>query len=220
MAIAASGVGAVPPMPAASATATTAAAPVLLQDPREAWRELALAWKATAPGADPCTALAREQLVCFTRRLSLPLIRQLGRPGIVTLDAATGRPSYAILAGLTDRAATLRAAGTEQTVTLTALAERWQGDFATLWRAPEGWRGGVADNQGGPVIDWVATRLASAKGLPAPAPAQRLDARLRNDLRAFQLAQGLPTDGHPGPLTVMQLNRAGGVDEPRLRTDF
>ena len=35
---------------------------------------------------------------------------------------------------------------------------------------------------------------------------------------AFQLAQGLPADGRPGPMTFMQLNRAAGVDEPRLQT--
>lgn len=42
---------------------------------------------------------------------------------------------------------------------------------------------------------------------------------LRADLRAFQVAQGLQADGLPGPLTFMQLNRASGVDEPRLRTE-
>jgi general secretion pathway protein A len=33
---------------------------------------------------------------------------------------------------------------------------------------------------------------------------------------AFQVARGLPPDGVAGPLTVMLLNRATGVDEPRL----
>jgi general secretion pathway protein A len=33
---------------------------------------------------------------------------------------------------------------------------------------------------------------------------------------AFQVLQGLPVDGQAGPLTLMQLNRAAGVDEPRL----
>ena len=43
--------------------------------------------------------------------------------------------------------------------------------------------------------------------------------RCAPQLRAFQLAQGLPADGMPGPMTFMQLNRAAGVDEPRLRTE-
>lgn len=193
-------------------------APKLLRDEAEAWRELAQAWKLSPAAGEPCQALAREQVHCFSRKASLPLIRQLGRPGIVKLDADTGQPSYAILAALTDSTATLRAAGTEQTVTLEALAQRWQGDFATLWRAPQGYGERSRDGSGA-TLHWVATQLASAKGAPAPAGQPVLDAGLRAELRAFQLAQGLPADGRPGPLTYMQLNRVGGVDEPRLRTE-
>jgi general secretion pathway protein A len=192
--------------------------PTLLRDEHQAWRELARAWKLPVPesGADPCSAFARVGVQCFEKNLSLAVIRQLGRPGIVTLDSASGQPSYAILTALTPHSATLQAAGTEQTVTLAALAERWQGDFATLWRVPEGYRDTPRDGQGGPAVDWVATQLASVKGGPAPAKAMKLDARLREDVRAFQVAQGLPADGRPGPLTYMQLNRVAGVDEPRL----
>ena len=78
---------------------------------------------------------------CFSRNLNLALIRELGRPGILTLDADSGAPSYAVLTGLTRDSATLRAAGTEQKVTLVALAARWQGSFATLWQAPPGYTG-------------------------------------------------------------------------------
>lgn len=193
--------------------------PVLLRDADEAWRELAQAWKLPVPAeGEPCAALAREQVLCFQKNLSLALIRQLARPGILTLDAATGQPSYAILVSLTDQSATLQAAGTEQTVTLAALAERWQGDFATLWRAPEAYRDRPKDGSAGPAIDWIATRLATVKGEPAPARPARLDPRLRDEVRSFQVAQGLPADGRPGPLTYMQLNRVTGVEEPRLRT--
>jgi general secretion pathway protein A len=204
-----------PPVPAP----VPAPKPVLLTDEKQAWRELAQAWGAEAVEGEPCAALARAQLHCFSRKLNLALIRQLGRPGIVTLDAATGKPSYAVLSGLTETSATLSAAGSEQTVTLAALAERWDGDFGTLWRAPPGYREAMPDAQGGATIDWVAQRVADAKGVAPRRGPHRLDDALRADVRAFQLAQGLPADGRPGPLTFMQLNRASGVDEPRLRTD-
>jgi general secretion pathway protein A len=206
-------------VPVRVAAPAPAPAPTLLRDEKQAWRELAQAWKLPAPQGDPCPALAREQVLCFSKNLNLALIRQLGRPGIVTLDADSGQPSYAILSALTDTSATLRAAGTEQTVTLAALAQRWDGDFATLWRAPEGYRDRPRDGEAGPAIAWVATRLAAAKGAPAPSAGVKLNSALRSDVRAFQLAQGLPADGRPGPLTYMQLNRVSGVDEPRLRTE-
>jgi general secretion pathway protein A len=204
--------------PVAVPSVAKAAAPVLLQDEDQAWRELAQAWKLAPGEGNPCNALQREGVQCFSRKqLPLALIRQLNRPGIVTLDAATGRPSYAVLVALTDTTATVRAAGTEQTVTLAALAERWQGEFATLWRSPPGYgeRGALATD--GPVREWLLASLAKARGQPADAaPAGRDD--LRNALRAFQVAQGLPADGRPGSMTYMQLNRAAGVEEPRLRT--
>jgi general secretion pathway protein A len=206
--------------PVRVAAPPTPAPPTLLRDEDAAWRELAQGWKLTPPAeGDPCAALAREGVQCFNKPLSLALIRQLGRPGIVTLDAASGRPSYAVLWALNDQTATLRAAGTEQTVTLAALAQRWQGDFGTLWRAPQGYAGRIAEGQGGPAVSWIATRLAQVRGAPAPKGEPVLDPALRAELKSFQLAQGLPPDGRLGPLTYMQLNRVSGVDEPRLRTE-
>jgi general secretion pathway protein A len=204
--------------PAPVASPPEAKPPTLLRDAQQAWRELAQEWQLPVDEGDACEGLARRQVQCFSHTMSLALIRQLGRPGIVTLDRDTGQPSYAILAGLTDRTATLRAAGTEQTVTLTALAQRWHGEFGTLWRAPAGYGDKLRDGLGGTEIDWVANRLAVARGAAAPTRPAVLDAALRSHLRSFQLAQGLPVDGRPGPLTYMQLNRATGVDEPRLRT--
>jgi general secretion pathway protein A len=206
--------------PIATMAQPSAGAPTLLRDEDQAWRELAQAWKLPVPAAgEPCAALAQEQVLCFSKTLNLALIRQIGRPGIVTLDAQSGRPSYAILSAVTDQTATLRAGGTEQTVTLAALAQRWQGEFSTLWRAPEGYRDRPRDGSGGPAIEWIAAHLAMVKGAEPPRGKPVLDAALKGEVRAFQLAQGLPADGRPGPLTYMQLNRATGVQEPRLRTE-
>ncbi len=201
---------------ASKSPAAPSTPPALLHDQDEAWRELAQGWKADPGNAEPCKALQKEQLNCFSRNLNLALIRELGRPGILTLDAGSGAPSYAVLTALTRDSATLRAAGSEQTVTLAALAARWQGDFATLWRVPPGYAA-AAKGPGGETLDWIAARLAQADGSASPA-ARRDPAALRARLRAFQLSQGLVPDGQVGPLTFMQLNRVAGIDEPRLRT--
>jgi general secretion pathway protein A len=219
------------PDPAASAPVVAAVAqaplkseaapPALLRDRDEAWRELAQSWK-VEPGerGEPCKALQPHQLDCFSRNLNLALIRELGRPGILTLDAGSGAPSYALLMALTRESATLRAAGTEQTVTLAALAARWQGDFATLWRVPPGYSARTASSPSGETLEWIAAGLAAVNG-SAPAAGQRTPnaAALRSQLRSFQLSQGLVADGQVGPMTYMQLNRVAGVDEPRLRTE-
>ncbi|HYF21231.1 MAG TPA: AAA family ATPase [Ramlibacter sp.] len=196
------------PVAAASAAVVPVAAPVaaatLFRSEPEAWRALARAWKAEPGEGDPCRALAREELQCSMHNMPLALIRQLDRPGIVVLDRATGTPSYALLTAIGDKSATLVAGASEQTVTLSALAARWNGDWATLWRAPPGFgRGDGAETR-----EWVRKHLA--QDAPQGAP-------LGTQVRTFQLAQGLPADGLLGPLTFMQLNRSAGVDEPRLR---
>ena len=88
-----------------------------------------------------------------------------------------------------------------------------RGELATLWRAPAGYAQPIAARASGPVAAWLAARLAS---LPSGPPGQTaLPARLQ----AFQTAQGLQADGWAGPTTFMQLNRALGVDEPRLAAE-
>ncbi len=70
-------------------------------------------------------------------------------------------------------------------------------------------------------MDWLAGRLSRLDSAPARAasePAQSLDAALKARVMAFQRAQGLQPDGRPGPMTLMQISRATGVDEPRLNT--
>jgi len=209
-------VAAAPPAP----PKTPQAPPALLRNKDQAWRELAQDWKAEAVEGEPCKALQKEQLNCFSRNLNLALIRELGRPGILTLDAASGAPSYVVLTGLTRDSATLRAAGTEQTVTLGALAARWQGDFATLWRAPPGYAARAGSTANRETLDWIAGRLAEVNGSPVPAGRSTPDPTLlKTQLRSFQLAQGLVADGQMGPMTFMQLNRVAGVEEPRLRTE-
>lgn len=206
---------AVVPVAAASAAAASSGPPQLLQDEAEAWRELAQVWKLAAPAqGDPCEAWQSGRVQCYSRQLNLGVVRQLDRPGIVMLDADTAKPSYAVLVHLTDTSATLRAAGTEQTVTLVALAQRWQGHFATLWHSPAGYDQKLVR---GSAIQWLAAQLAVANGEPALAGKSRMDDRLTTAIRSFQMAQGLPVDGAAGPMTYMQLNRVAGIDEPRLR---
>ena len=203
--------------PAAAASAPTDAAPLrsrlaaLARTEEAAWRELAPLWKVDAGDADPCRAAQAQQVYCHRNPGSnLALIRALGRPGIVTLHAEDG-PAYAVLTGLSDDAATLSIGGAAHTVPLGALAQVWRGDFATFWRAPPGFVGRVGTGDAGPAAQWLAERLAAVPGAPEDAP-------LKSRIHAFQLAHGLEPDGLAGPMTYMQLNRASGVDEPRLQT--
>ena len=188
-----------------------------------AWRELAPTWKLPPTGGDPCQAASAQQLQCYrTDKLTVPLLRQLGRPGILTLQVGNGPPVYAVLMGLTDQTATLQVAGSLHTIRLVSLARLWRGDFATYWRPPPGYTAGLQGGSTGPLIHRLASQLTLLDGAPAPlasAAPPILDAALRARVRAFQRAQGLNPDGQPGPMTFMQIDSATNVDEPRLQTN-
>ena len=85
------------------------------------------------------------------------------------------------------------------------------------WRAPPDYAGPIADSRAGASAQWLARQLAAARGDARPPAAQFGEAELKAWVHAFQLTQGLPSDGIAGPVTLMQLNRAAGVEEPRMR---
>ena len=212
--------------PAAAASASAAALPasaavasaaVAIADEPLAWRELAAVWDLSLAAGDPCVAAARQQVQCFRGSGGLALIRQLDRPGIVTLLDGDGPRAYALLVGLGAGSVSLRLAGGRlQTVPLAELARLWRGDFATFWRTPPGFEAGRGGPSSAALADWLAPRLPPAPpALPGVAALPR-DEVLRAQVQAFQLAQGIKPDGLAGPLTLMLVNRASGVAEPRL----
>ena len=172
-----------------------------------AWRELAPAWKLPAAEGPPCQAAATHWLRCFTAsNLTLPLLRQLDRPGILALQRGVSPPVYAVLGGLGPQHAMLEVAGRRHAVPLVTLGGLWQGEFATFWRPPPGYTGSAPDlhdGSTGAAVGWLAERLSRLDGVPARAaaePAQSLDAALKARVQAFQRAQGLQPDGRPGGL--------------------
>jgi general secretion pathway protein A len=178
-------------------------------DEAEAWRTLAGAWKVTLGPGDPCAAAAAQGLQCHRGKGGLAPIRVLDRPVALPLVDGVGRRSHPVLVGLDGGLATLRLGERLVRVPMVELARDWRGEFATLWRAPSGYREGqVVSEVDGAVGRWLAERLDRVDG--------GLGGSLEARVAAFQAAQGLAPDGLAGALTLMQLNRTAGVDEPRL----
>ena len=215
--------------PAASASAASALSAAILgaaelkaqwktlgRDEKTAWRELAPMWNVSLGEGDACAAAARQQVRCFKFASTLTMVRSLGRPGFMNLHDDAGRTTTVVLVGLGSDTATLLVDGHAQAVSLAALGKLWQGEFGTLWRMPVGYTTAVAEGASGPLVDRLATQLAALAGEPPPAPKQTMDAALRTRVARFQTAHGLNAVGKAGPTTFMQLNRATGVDEPKL----
>jgi general secretion pathway protein A len=185
---------------------------------REAWQQLARVWGIAPVNGDACAAAERQKVRCYrTGNATLALIRQLDRPGVLTLRDAANRPAYVMISGLSNDRAILNIDGVEHAVPLVVLADYWRGEFATFWRPPPNYAGTIVDGRAGPAAQWLTQQLAMALGDTGPVGSPLDSATLRSWIHRFQLAQGLPSDGSAGPITLMQLNRATGVDEPRLQ---
>ena len=177
-----------------------------------AWRELSPQWGLAIAAGEPCAAAATAQVLCFRSRQGLGVVRQLGRPGVLSLFDAQDRPRYALLLGLSAEHAVLAAGKARWTLSLPALASIWRGEFATFWRAPPG----VVSASGGAVAAQTSAWLQDTLTQHNLGLLNQPNPTLATRITAFQLAQGLPPDGLAGPLTLMQLNRLAGVAEPAL----
>lgn len=217
-----------PPPPTSTPTATAPAAPPAVDAPPEdrlpqrsrliaqenqAWRELGPLWGQPLAGDDPCAQAQQSGLQCFrTPRMTLHGMRQLDRPGVLTLHLPDGT-ARALITRLDADTATLQAGEQRWRLPLDTLATVWRGEYATLWRTPPGSTGRIGNVGNGPAADWAwqqLRQLQAAGALPAQADT---DARR---LATFQQTQGIDGQGRVTPMTFMQVNRLAGVDEPRL----
>ena len=203
--------------PAADPAELLAALGAAARNERDAWRELAQAWGANFAEGEPCQLAVRQRLQCFRGSGSLASLRQLDRPAILTLRGEHDEPLYAVMSGLGPQSAVLQTATARRSVSLLTLAQMWRGEFATLWRVPEGYRASSGEDSGNAAGQWIAARLTALQGSPRASDARETDVPLKSRISAFQMTQGLKPDGLAGPMTYMQLNRLSGVDEPKLQ---
>jgi general secretion pathway protein A len=193
--------------------------PLLAKDMVTAWRALGRFWKINPISEDPCQAAALQQWQCYrTNELSIPVLRQLDRPGVLTLQATDGLPRYLVLVGLDEKTATLKLQGADHRVTLISLARFWRGEFATYWQPPNGYSQDMREGQSNVALGQLSDQLALLEGHPRSQASGTLplDGALTGRVKAFQKGQGIKADGHPGPMTFMQLEKALGFKGPSL----
>lgn len=212
------------PASAASAAATPQPARLRLADwtpdDAAAWQALADRWGLPLPaGTDACSTAQQRGLQCYRSTSgSLSLVRLIDRPVLLTLQRP-GQPAALVpLVGLDAQDATILWAGQLRRLPLDELASAWRGEFATFWRPPPGYANRASNIV--PLREWLGAQLTAlqapagaASGASAPVPSWP---ELSRQIQAFQAARGLQPDGRVGPVTLMLINQAADVPEPRL----
>jgi general secretion pathway protein A len=179
---------------------------------------LAALWQVTLDARASCDAASQAGLHCFHGAGGLAELRQLGRPAILTLMDDSGNQRHALLLALDASGAQLQMGDRVRRVSLLALERRLPGRYLTLWRADPEFRPVLKPGDSGPDVDWIAVQLAALNGEAVADRGKPFGAALAKAVRAFQSAQGLAPDGVVGPKTVMVLNSAASVPEPRLKS--
>ncbi len=185
----------------------------LLGSENEGWRAIAPGWGFDAAGNDPCGAAQLQGLQCYrTPRMTLNGARQMDRPAVLRLKMASGS-GWAVLEGFDQDKVVLSAGPKRWALGATELQSIWRGEYLSIWRLPPNLNRRVNNGMDPSTAPWLDEKLTELQS------AGQLDSKARTlaqRVAAFQRSKGLEVDGRATPTTLILINRASGVDEPRL----
>jgi general secretion pathway protein A len=170
-----------------------------------AWKQLLELWKLPSDDlsigiAAGCPFAITADAYCLRARGPLDRLVAQDRPALLQLRNGA-RQAWALLLGADARTVRLALDGHALDVDRIALSRHWNGEYATIWRGPEGLALPLAGNA--PAMTWVRDRLTT-RYLPVDAVAVP-DAGMQAAVQRFQGDSGLASDGVIGPETLMAL---------------
>jgi general secretion pathway protein A len=184
----------------------------------QAYRALFAAWKLDYdPRQNPvvCRYAETQGLGCLVSGGDLISLQQLNRPAVVSLKTDAGLVHATVLE-LNDEAARLIVSGKVMDVPYDELERRWPGSYTLLWRVPAQYRVPLWPGATGGSVEWLSQQMARLNGGVQLVAADRYDEKLVEQVRLFQMRQGLSVDAVVGPKTAIHLNTHTRNDLPLL----
>jgi general secretion pathway protein A len=161
----------------------------------------------TDGSADDCSQAESQQLQCYSAVGGLGDLSAFNCPAVLKLFSARNQPFYAVLSALSEGKATFVSGTDTVTVSTGEMALWWRGDYTLLWKPPPGYRRPLQVGDRSLTVEWLRSRLASREGPVLPEPGNNLfDRSLAEQVKKFQISQGLTPDGFVGPQTLMRLH--------------
>lgn len=207
-----------PPPPPQSDPAVPHAATDLMrllfatQDPNDALSRLLATWGeedlVLPDGTPPCEHIKPHQLRClYGHQADWSELRRYNHPVVLYLANSKGHTRQVVLRSLSGEIATLDLADRPIQADLALLDPLWTGDYLMFWRLQTS-QPVIGPKSRGEQVKWLRQRLALAEGqtLPLEFLSDEFDSPLQKQVRRFQHAHNLETDGVVGVRTMPFLN--------------
>lgn len=167
---------------------------------------------------DPCGRIADHNLRCYSGVGNLGGLVSDDRPAILTMVDNQGQLYYATLVALNRDLATLAFAHGIETVAVSDLETRWQGQYQLLWRLSPGGVSIFRPGDRGEAVTWLTKNMLTA-GIGSVQEQELYDADVIEAVRSFQVKRGLRADGVAGRQTLIQLSSINDQTVPRLSSE-
>jgi general secretion pathway protein A len=168
-----------------------------------------------AATASRCPAVLSSGVFCLRGNANLSKLARLGRPAIVHLRSE-GVDAWALLLGVDALRVRLWLGGERIELDRLLLERLWNGEFISIWRAPEFVVLPLRQGDSGAAVDWLRTHVQADGDQGAIGPAL-FDAELTLAVKRTQARYGLLPDGVVGQETLLALI-ANDDSGPQLRT--
>ncbi|QEY13672.1 ExeA family protein [Cellvibrio sp. KY-YJ-3] len=175
---------------------------------------------AVGDSTNPCLASVAVNYSCEKVRLaSWDELKDINRPGLMTLATSDKKWVYLLLAGLSENYVLIIENGVERIIPWRDIAPLWTGDFYYVWSRPQGFEKSLQLGDKNDLVTWVAEQFAQLDQQPAPLTRQFYTEKLKKRVELFQRTQNILPDGVIGAQTLRRLNEVLGVDKPLVQLD-
>lgn len=184
-----------------------------------AYQRLLASWGVdySAVEQEACEVAKLNGLLCFSGLGDVSLLQRLNRPVILKNKISQQEVSYLFIESVEQGNAIALDQSGEYRISWLEIANSWQGEFELLWMPLTNIKLIRPGMEGEFVKDIDKTLAAIFNRSPNWNDVMRYERTLVREVKSFQRAQKISTDGVIGPMTQIYMNNLVNADVPKLR---